>query len=177
MDNKNIFSYETKTNNKLKPFIIAFGVFVLVLAVFSVILFMYSLDFDINNLVENTTETAETTTVEPEFVYSVENLTGKSDVMFLVTDEQGKIQSVFCTLADFDKKTFRVKQVDGDAQYLFGNCYMSINRIYEENGIEGLNKYFSDNWGFSTEKYAVFTISSLRKFLSSFNERKTLFLN
>ncbi len=169
MDNKNIFSYENKTNYKLKPFIIAFGIFVVVLAVFSVILFMYSLDFDINNLVETTTETVETTTNEVVPTYSVENLSGNSNIMFLITDEQGKIQSVFCTLVDFDNKTFKVKQVDGDAQYLFGKSYMSINRIYTENGFDGLNKYFSDNWGFSTDKYAVFTISSLRKFLSSFN--------
>ena len=42
-------------------------------------------------------------------------------------------------------------------------------RIYTENGFDGLNKYFTDNWGFSTDKYAVFTVSSLRKFLSLFN--------
>ena len=56
MDNKNIFSHENKTNNKLKSFIIAFGIFIVVLSVFSAVLFMYSLDFDINNLVETTTE-------------------------------------------------------------------------------------------------------------------------
>ena len=169
MDNKNLFSYENKTKNKLKPFIIAFGVFVVILAVFSAILFMYSLDFDINNLVETTSETAETTTNETVPTYSVENLSGKSDIMFIIEDEQGKIESAFCTLVDFDNKTFKVKQVDGDAQYLFGKSYMSINRIYTENGFDGLNKYFTDNWGFSTDKYAVFTVSSLRKFLSLFN--------
>lgn len=169
MDNKNLFSYENKTKNKLKPFIIAFGIFIVVLAVFSTILFMYSLDFDINNLVESTTEAVETTTEEPSQIYSVENLSGNSNVMFLITDEQGKVQSVFCTLVDFDRKSFMVKQVDGDAQYLFGKNYMSINSIYSENGFDGLNKYFNDNWGFSTDKYAVFTMSSLRKFLSSFD--------
>lgn len=169
MDNKNIFSYENKTNNKLKSFIIAFGVFIVVLAVFSIILFMYSLDFDINNLVETTTESVETTTEEPTQVYSVENLSGTSDVMFLITDEQNVVQSVFCTLVDFDNKSFKVKQVDGDAIYLYGDNYISINNIYAENGVDGLNKYFKDNWGFTTDKYAVFTTVSLRKFLSSFN--------
>ena len=134
MDNKNIFSYENKTNNKLKPFIIAFGVFVVILAVFSIVLFMYSLDFDINNLVETTTENVETTTKEPVQVYSVENLSGTSDVMFLITDEQNVVQSVFCTLVDFDNKSFKVKQVDGDAVYLYGDKYMTINNIYSENG-------------------------------------------
>ena len=41
-------------------------------------------------------------------------------------------------LVDFDNKTFKVKQVDGDAQYLFGKSYMSINRIYTENGFDAL---------------------------------------
>lgn len=169
MDNKTIFSHENKTSNKLKSFIIAFGVFVVVLAVFSTVLFMYSLDFNLNNLVETTTENVETTTQEPIHVYSVDDLSGESDIMFLITDEQGEVQSVFCTLMDFDNKSFKVKQVDGDAQYLFGKHFMSINSIYSENGIEGLNQYFNDNWGFTTDKYAVFTLSSMRKFLSSFN--------
>ena len=89
--------------------------------------------------------------------------------MFLITDEQGKVQSVFCTLMDFDNKSFKVKQVDGDAQFLFGENFMSINSIYSENGFDGLNKYFRDNWGFTTDKYAIFTNSSFRKFLSAFN--------
>ncbi len=169
MENKNIFSHENKTNNRLKPFIITFCIFVIVLAVFSVVLFMYSLDFDINNLVETSTEQIETTTEQTNVVYSVEGLTGKSDIMFLITDENGKVKSVFCTLMDFDNKSFKVKQVDGDAQYLFGKNYMSISSIYSENGIEGLNKYFEDNWGFTTSKYAIFTVSSFRKFLSAFD--------
>ena len=46
---------------------------------------------------------------------------------------------------------------------------MSINNIYSENGVGGLNKYFKDIWGFSTDKYALFTVTTLRKFLASFN--------
>jgi anionic cell wall polymer biosynthesis LytR-Cps2A-Psr (LCP) family protein len=169
MENKNVFSQENKTDKKLKPFIIAFGIFIIVLAVFSVVLFMYSLDFDINNLIESTTEIEETTTEEIRDVYSVENLSGRSDVMFIITDDNDRVQTVFCTLVDFDNQTFKVKQFDGDAQYLFDENYMSINYIYSQLGVDGLNKYFNDKWGFSTDKYAIFTMNSFRKFLSSFN--------
>lgn len=168
-NNKGIFPNEAKTKNKLKSFIIAFAVFVVVLAVCSVVLFMYSLDFDINNLVETTTEPVETTTEAVGETYSVESLSGNSDVMFILTDNQGKVSSVFCTLVDFDNKTFKVKHINGDAQLLYGDGYRSVNGIYNEFSEEGIIKLFSDNWGIKTDKYAVFTTSSLRKFLSSFN--------
>lgn len=167
--NKGIFPNEAKTNNKLKPFIIAFAVFIIILSVCSMFLFMYSLDFDINNLVESTTVQEETVTEEPEPVYSVDSLSGNSNVMFIITDNDDKIQSVFCTLVDFDNKTFKVKQVNGDAQYLYGKTYKSINGIYTEFSEVGVAEFFSEKWSISVDKYAVFKMSDLRKFLSSFN--------
>ncbi len=167
--NKGIFPNEAKTNNKLKPFIIAFAVFIIILSVCSMFLFMYSLDFDINNLVESTTVQEETITEEPKPVYSVESLSGKSNVMFIITDNDDKIQSVFCTLVDFDNKTFKVKQVNGDAQYLYGKTYKSINGIYTDFSEVGVAEFFSEKWSISVDKYAVFKMSDLRKFLSSFN--------
>ena len=167
--NKGIFPNEAKTNNKLKPFIIAFAVFIIILSVCSMFLFMYSLDFDINNLVESTTVQEETITQEPEPVYSVDSLSGNSNVMFIITDNDDKVQSVFCTLVDFDNKTFKVKQVNGDAQYLYGKTYKSINGIYTEFSEVGVAEFFSEKWSISVDKYAVFKMSDLRKFLSSFN--------
>lgn len=167
--NKGIFPTEAKTNNKLKPFIIAFAVFIIVLSVCSMVLFMYSLDFDINNLVETTTEQEETITEETKPVYSVQSLSGKSNVMFVITDNDEKVQSVFCTLADFDNKTFKVKQVDGDAQYLYGKTYKSINGIYTDFSEAGIAEFFSEKWNISVDKYAVFKMSDFRKLLSLFN--------
>ena len=167
--NKGIFPNETKTNNKIKPFIITFAVFIVVLSVCSIVLFMYSLDFDINNLVESTTLPEETTTEEFKPVYSVESLSGKSNVMFIITDGDDNVESVFCTLMDFDNKTFKVKQVDGDAQYLHGKTYKSINGIYAESAESGLQNFFSEKWNINVDKYAVFKINDLRRFLSLYN--------
>ncbi len=167
--NKGIFPNETKTNSKFKTFIVAFAVFIVVLSVCSMVLFMYSLDFDINNLVESTTVSEETTTEEIKPVYSVDTLSGKSNVMFIVTDSEGEVESVFCTMLDFDNKTFKVKQIDGDAQYLYGDKYKSINGIYTDFSENGLAEFFSEKWNISVDKYAVFKLSDLKKFLSSYN--------
>ncbi len=167
--NKDLFPNEAKTNNKLKPFIIAFAVFIVVLSVCSLVLFMYSLDFDINNLVESTTVPEETTTEEVKPVYSVESLSGNSNVMFIITDSNDNVKSVFCTLVDFDNKTFKVKQVNGDAQYLYGKTYKSINGIYTDFSEIGVAEFLSEKWNINVDKYAVFKMSDFRKFLSSFN--------
>lgn len=164
--NKGIFPYEAKTNNKFKTFIIAFAAFIILLSVCSIVLFMYSLDFDINNLVESTTVPEETVTEENEPVYSVESLSGKSNVMFVITDSADKVQSVFCTLMDFDNKTFKVKQVNGDAQYLYGETYKSIDGIYADFAETGLAEFLVEKWNIKIDKYAVFKASDLRKFLS-----------
>ncbi len=165
-NNNEFFSVDTKSNIKIKHFIIAFAVFIILLSAFSIILFMYSLDFDLNNLVETTTELTETTTQENIPIYVVDNLSGSSNVMFIITDNNGDVESVFCTLLDFDNKSFRVKQVDGDAQYLYGEKYKSINGIYFDHSQDGLAEFFSNKWEINTDKYAVFTLQNLRKFLS-----------
>ncbi len=167
--NKGIFPNETKTNNKIKPFIITFAVFIVVLSVCSIVLFMYSLDFDINNLVESTTVPEETTTQDVKPVFSVESLSGKANVMFIITDGDDNVESVFCTLMDFDNKAFKVKQVDGDAQYLYGETYKSLNGIYADFAESGLQNFFSENWNINADKYAVFKMNDLRRFLSLYN--------
>ncbi len=168
-NNKGIFPSEAKTNTKLKPFIITFAVFILVLSACSIVLFMYSLDFDLNNLVESTTAVEETTTEAVMPVYSVESLSGKSNIMFIITDADDTVESVFCTLMDFDNKTFRVKQVNGNAQYLYGKTYKSINGIYKDFAENGLSEFFTEKYNISVDKYVVFKLSDLRRFLSLFN--------
>ncbi len=167
--NKGLFPNETKTNNKIKTFIITFAVFIVVLSVCSIVLFMYSLDFDINNLVESTTVPEETTTEDVKPVFSVESLSGKSNVMFIITDGDDNVESVFCTLTDFDSKQFQVKQVDGNAQYLYGETYKSINGIYADFAESGLQNFFLEKWNINVDKYAVFKMNDLRRFLSLYN--------
>ncbi len=167
--NKGIFSNESKSNKKIKPFIVAFAVFIVVLSVFSVVLFMYSLDFDINNLIETTTEPEETTVEDTKPSYSVDDLTGNSNIMFVITDNDGKVESVLCTLLDYGNKSFKVKQIDGDAQYLCDDKYRSINGIYSEMGKDGLYDFVSSKWNIQLQKYVVFKRNDLRKFLSLFD--------
>ena len=168
MNNKKIFSNEPKFDIKIKNFIIAFAVFIVILSVCSVVLFMYSLDFDISNLVESTTQ-EETTTESVSEVFSVDNLSGKSNILFILTDNNDGIETVFCTLVDFDNKSFKVKQLDGDTQLAYDNVYKSVNGIYKEYSYEGLRKLFFDNWGIKVDKYAAFNAVNSKKFLSSFN--------
>ncbi len=168
-NNKGIFPSEAKTNNKLKPFIITFAVFIVVLSVCSIVLFMYSLDFDINNIVESTTQIEETTTEAIKSVHSVDSLSGKSNIMFIITDADDSVESVFCTLVDFDNKIFKIKQLNGNSQYLYGKTYKSINGIYIDSAENGVAEFFTEKWNINVDKYVVFKKSDLRKFLSSFN--------
>ena len=85
--NEDIFSKpkkEKKRNPNFKYFVIAFSLFIVILSVCSVFLFMRSLDFDLGNLVDRSTteaeENTETVTV-PNF--SVAELTGSSNILFL----------------------------------------------------------------------------------------------
>lgn len=166
---KQFISNDIKSNKRLKSFIIAFAVFIVFLSAFSIVLFMYSLDFDINNLIETTTEVEETTTEAVETVYTVEDLTGTSNVMFLITDNEGYVKSVFCTLLDFDNKIFQVKQIDGDFQCMYKKKYMTVNGIYSTLSTDGLAEFLKFKWNIDVDKYAVFAMSDLRRFLSSFN--------
>jgi anionic cell wall polymer biosynthesis LytR-Cps2A-Psr (LCP) family protein len=168
-NNKGLFPEDTKTNNRLKPFIITFAVFILVLSVCSIFLFMYSLDFDINNLVESTTEVEETTTEVTQPVYSIDSLTGDSNILFIVTDSENKVKSAFCTLINFDNKTFNVKQLNGDSQYLYGEKYKSINGIFQDSQENGLAEFFTEKYNINVDKFVVFKLSDLRRFLALFN--------
>ena len=165
--NKRIFSKAPRINDKLKIFFIAFSVFVVVLSVSSVILFTSSLEFNLNNLIENTSMEAYDDTFTDE-TYSVKNLSGNSNIMFVLLDSDENIESVFCTIVDFDDQTFRVKQLSGDSHVANNELDQSVNDIYENDSIDGLKKMFYSQWSISVEKYAVFNYNDLKKFFSSF---------
>ncbi len=162
------FSNRTKINGTTKNFIIAFAVFVLILGVGSAVLFMYSLDFDLSNLVETTTEANETTTEPVSEVYSVNSLTGKSNIMFVVLNDKNNVEFVCCSLIDFDNKSFKVQQLAGDTQVGFGKTYKSVNGVYKESGEVGLKSLLKDHYKIEIDKYAVFKRSDLKKFLTTF---------
>lgn len=125
---------------------------------------------DSNNIVEDTTivsdNTSNTLTGEAK---SINSLTGHSNIMFVLLDSDDEIESVFCTIVDFDDQSFRVKQVSGDSYIAHNKTSQSVNDIYEKDYIDGLEKMFYNQWNISIEKYVVFNYNDLKQFFSWFN--------
>ncbi len=159
MNNKNMF---TKTKDKrMKPFFIAFVTFFLILLCCSFFLFMNSIDYDFDNLVEkNTTENSQEETENTDNMYSVSELTGKSEILFAVKDETNAIDLCFIVIADFDEKSMQIEFVDDKS---------ATTRIYTTDGEKGLKNYVSGRYNISVDKYSVFQEKDFKSFLSKFD--------
>lgn len=167
---KNLFNKSNKLNPKLKYFIISFGVFILALAVFSVLLFMHSIDYDLNNLVENTTTTTtEPFTEEAESVYSVEGLFGKSNLLFVVQDDEEKVDFIFFVKTDFGKKELSVKSIDGMHRFNTDGVYKSVNQTFADGGIPALNVVLNNMYGFTADEFCVFDEDGFKTVIKMFD--------
>ena len=171
MRDKNIFSSKNKLNSKTKSFITAFAVFVVILGVFSVFMFMHSIDFDLDNLVESSTSENNTEKDDeiPSRAYSVNDLNGRSDIMFIITDENERVDFIFCTFVDFDNGTFKIRYKDGDSQLQQGDSYVSINSVYAKSSVNGLKSFINGVFNTEIDKYVVISTSDLKTFLSKFD--------
>ena len=169
MKNKELFSENKIKKSTIKYFIISFSVFIVLLAVCSVVLFMHSLDFDISNLVDS----SSTTTTEPvdenvSNVHSVNDLTGKSDLLFIVENIDGV--DFICTVStDFDNKSMRVLCVDGSKNLSYEGKILKISSIYIEDNVPGVKKMLVDNYGITIDKYVIFDSDGLKEMLSMFD--------
>ena len=169
MKNKELFSENKIKKSTIKYFIISFSVFIVLLAVCSVVLFMHSLDFDISNLVDS----SSTTTTEPvdenvSNVHSVNDLTGKSDLLFIV--ENIDDVDFICTVStDFDNKSMQVLCVDGSENLSYEGKILKISSIYIEDNVPGVKKMLVDNYGITIDKYVVFDSDGLKEMLSMFD--------
>ncbi len=167
MNSKNIFSNRKKLKGSTKSFIIAFSVFIVLLGICSAILLLYSLDFDLSNLVENTTQPEETTTGPTDEHYTVNGLTGKSNTMFVLLSDDGGVEFLCCSIVDFSKHSFEILQISGETKIDGKNA--TVDSIYRESSESGLKGILSENYNITVDKYAIFTRNNLKKFLSSYD--------
>ena len=169
MKNKELFSENNIKKSTVKYFVISFSVFIVLLAVCSVLLFMHSLDYDISNLIDS----SSTTTTEPvddgvTDTYSVNDLKGKSNLLFIVENING-IDFVCSISTDFDNKSMTVKCIDGSENILYKGKTLKMSSIYSEFNAFGVKNALSDNYGISTDKYVVFEQNELKTMLSLFD--------
>ena len=169
MKNKELFSENKIKKSTIKYFIISFSVFIVILAVCSVVLFMHSLDYDISNLVDS----SSTTTTAPvdenvSNVHSVNDLTGKSDLLFIVENIDGV--DFICTVStDFDNKSMQVLCVDGSENLSYEGKILKISSIYIEDNVKKKKKMLIDNYGITIDKYVIFDSDGLKEMLSMFD--------
>ncbi|MBQ3524124.1 MAG: hypothetical protein IJA43_06715 [Clostridia bacterium] len=169
MKNKELFSENKIKKSTIKYFIISFSVFIVILAVSSVVLFMHSLDYDISNLVDS----SSTTTTAPvdenlSNVYSVNDLKGKSDLLFIIENIDG-IDFICAVSTDFDNKSMRVMCVDGSENLSYEDKTLKFSSIYSEDDVPGVKKALVDNYGIETGKYIILDHDGLKDLLSLFD--------
>lgn len=167
-NSNDIFTKPKKVKNKnpnFKYFALAFSLFILILAVFSAFLFMRSLDFDFKNIVDRTVaeETSDLTDNEQK-TYSVSELSGKKDFLFILTDNSSKPDFGFVVTADFNSKQMNVRYLDFKASLSGGLTY---GGIYEQSFISGLKERINSDFSSSVEKYVICTPTQFKKILSS----------
>ena len=169
MKNRELFSEKNRKNYKMKYFIISFSLFIVLLAICSVVLFMYSLDFDISNLIgSTTTTTAAPADEEITNNYSVNELNGKSNLLFIIEDIDG-IDFVCVVSTNFDNKSMIVKCVDGSENLSYKNRTLKIDSVYLEDNVVGVKKALADNYNFLVDKYIILDKESLKNVLSLFD--------
>ncbi len=169
MNNKYNFSNIIKFNSQTKNFIIAFFVFIIILGILSLLLFMFSLDFGFYDLIETTTYKEKITNEQVSNTYSVNSLTGKSNIIFIILNSDDNLEFAFCTFVDYDNQSFKVKYFDRNDNIKYNNSLKTVNKIYKDFSLDGLKKSISDLCDVNINKYVIFKDSDLKKLFSSFD--------
>lgn len=146
---------------QLRPFFISFSVFFIILICCSFLIFMNSINLDFDDFSEK--KNIEKTVNVPDKIthqYSVSELSGKSQILFVVQDDAGNIDLPFLVMTDFDNKTMNVKVIDDKT---------GLTKFYSENGENGLKEYVSAQLKTTVDRYVVFENSQFKKFLSKFD--------
>ncbi len=159
------FSSEKQAEQKkMRSFIIAFVSFVVILGTISVFVFMKSVDFNLNNLVQSTTDSAASTF--DSTVASSADLSGRAGILLVFTDDSGSLISVSALDCNMDIKCISVVQLPADTSVSSG----SLKDIYQKGGAAALEKPISDLSGLSFTKYIKMSQSQLKKVISKIGE-------
>lgn len=169
MKNTNLFSENRIKKSTIKYFVISFSAFIVLLAICSVILLMHSLDYDIGNLVEGSTTTTEPADEIETSVYSVDDLEGKSNLLFIVEAEAKSVDFMFVVSTDFDSKSMMVKCVDGSSKMSYDGTNLTVNNIYYKDYEVGVKKAVLENFEIPIDKFVVFDKEQFEDVLSLFN--------
>ena len=103
------FSSEKQAKQKkMRSFIIAFSSFVIILGTISVFIFMKSVDFNLNNLVQSTTVSDESTSDLTTASYA---LSGRVGILLVFTDDSGELISVSALDCNMEIKCISVVTV------------------------------------------------------------------
>lgn len=169
---KNIFTKPKNEKNKsFKYFIAAFSLFIIILALFSVFMLMRSADFNFDYLKGATTsvqgDEAEITT-QP--TYSVSSLSGKSNILFICTDDEKDFDFAFTVFTDYDNKAMKVTYFNNDRIFNFRGENMTCANIYGKYMTAGFIEAINEQTGLVTDKYVRFTWSQLKSILKLFEE-------
>lgn len=106
------FSSEKQAKQKkMRSFIIAFSSFVIILGTISVFIFMKSVDFNLNNLVQSTTDSDESTSDLTTASYA---LSGRVGILLVFTDDSGELISVSALDCNMDIKCISVVQLPAE---------------------------------------------------------------
>ncbi|MBR5202484.1 MAG: LCP family protein [Clostridia bacterium] len=168
MKNRNLFSGNKTKSSSFKYFIISFSAFIVILAICSVFLFMKSLDYDISNLVDSSTTTTNLSEESTTELYSVNEISGKSNILFIVENGEG-VDFVCTVLTDFDKKTMIVKSIDGSEDFKYKNKTLKLSSIYNMDYQLGVTTALVENFGISIDKYIIFNQKQFEDVLSLFD--------
>lgn len=165
---KNIFNEQNKEkSSSLKYFLIAFSVFIVLLSICSAFLFMKSIDFDFNNLVGASEEDSSLNETETQpAAYSVSKLEGKSDLLFIITDDNEELIFSSIISTDFNNKTMSVKTLDRTVNLIYENKSFNCAALYKSYDVEGLKKALNNEYVIS--KYVECTESQFKDILSLF---------
>lgn len=168
-NNGDIFKQDKKSKNRnpnLKYIVISFSAFILILSLFSALIFMRSIDFDFNNIVDRTTESdTEGQNTDNQNIYSVSDLSGKRDLLFILTDDSGNANYGFVINTDFDSKSMSVRAFDASAALSDGKTYASL---YKGSFVSDLKTRINSDYSCSIDKYIICTPTQFKKIIAMF---------